>query len=497
MIRVTVLIFLLIFSITATEVSAQSILHVGPGQTYANPATAAAAAHPGDTILIHPASYTGAFFIENLKGRANAWITIKGIDRNLVIFQGGIESMHFIDPEYVVISDLTITGQTGNGMNIDDGGSYATPAKHLIIDHCIFHDMNASGNNDMLKLSGVDSFTVSNCRFENGSAGGSGIDMVGCHNGLFLKNQFIHQGSNSIQAKGGSSDIHIERNYFSDGGDRAINLGGSTDSPYFRPFGANYEAKDLLVTANVFEGSDAPIAFVGCRNVRVINNTIIEPVVWIFRILQESSDTSFYLSCANNVFSNNIVVVTNSLRTDINIGPYTSPESFIFSNNLWFHLQNPNWNGPQLPSIETGAIVKKNPLFKNYAAKDYQLTSNSPAIGKGKKYNGYSFDYNDHAFLNPPSIGALEKNEVIATKESGNENDFKIVPNPFRDYLILNDLPENTPCFISDLQGKIIYQFHSSSAHQILDLSTLKAGLYQFNFYGPGFQQSRFILKEK
>lgn len=475
--------------------NAQNILHVGPGQTYQNPAQAALQAKPGDTILLHPASYNGPFFITNLKGNSKAWITIRGLNRNQVIFQGGSESIHFTDPEYLYIRDMTITGQTGNGMNIDDGGSFNSPAKHLIIDGLIFRNMAASGNNDMLKLSGLDSFVVSNCHFENGSAGGSGIDMVGCHYGQFVFNRFINQGSNSIQAKGGSSNIHIERNYFTNGGLRALNLGGSTGVAFFRPANANYEAKDLLVTANVFEGSDTPIAFVGCRNAQVINNTIIQPLTWIMRILQESADTSFYQSCANNLFSNNIVVVNNTLRSDVNIGPYTSPASFNFSNNLWFHLQNSNWNGPQLPVLETNGIIQRNPLFIDLANKNYRLADNSPAIGKGKKYAGYQFDFNDMPFANPPTIGAIEKLIVIKNDDFNNLNSIQIFPNPFSHSIQLENLPVNSQLMIFDILGQAVYRDNISEQTKRIQLKHLIPGIYSIQLHHLNEMRSIQILK--
>jgi hypothetical protein len=475
--------------------SAQTTLHVGPGQQYANPAQAASNAHPGDTILIHNGIYNGAFFIENLKGTAKAWIYIRGQNTSQVIFQGGSEALHFIDPAFVHLSDITITGQTGNGINIDDGGTYTSPANHMIINHVIFKDMAANGNNDMLKLSGLDSFEVLNCVFENGSAGGSGIDMVGCHYGHFYKNQFTNQGSNSIQIKGGSANIFIERNRFTNGGLRAINLGGSTDTPYFRPFGANYEAKDLLVTANIFEGGDTPVAFVGSRNVQVINNTIIEPTVWVFRILQESSDTSFYLSVANNTFSNNIVLVS-SLRSDVNIGPYTSPETFKFANNLWYHLQNPNWI-PQLPAPETGGITKQSPQFNNFAAKDYSLSNNSPAIAKGKFYAGYTQDYKDSKFLIPPSIGAFEKNTVIAVNDYSNKPAYNFYPVPFHNELHINNSAGELNIYIYNATGNFIKKITTLDSQALNGMESLPAGYYLFLVDDGSKQQLINIIKSK
>jgi len=100
----------------------------------------------------------------------------------------------------------------------------------------------------------LDSFSVSNCLFLNGSPGGSGIDMVGCHHGTFEGNRFEHMGANAVQAKGGTSDITIQRNFFKDGGQRSLNLGGSTGLQFFRPDTAHYEAADLRVYANIFVG---------------------------------------------------------------------------------------------------------------------------------------------------------------------------------------------------------------------------------------------------
>ena len=92
--------------------------------------------------------------------------------------------------------------KTINGVNVDDGGNYDTPTHHIVFRYCQWKDMNATGNNDQLKLSGVDYFQIANCSFENGSSGGSMVDMVGCHNGIFRSNTFNNGGSNSIQAKG-------------------------------------------------------------------------------------------------------------------------------------------------------------------------------------------------------------------------------------------------------------------------------------------------------
>ncbi|MCC7465753.1 MAG: right-handed parallel beta-helix repeat-containing protein [Saprospiraceae bacterium] len=188
-------------------------LHIGSGQPYANLTVAANVAQPGDTLLLHEGVYAGGLTIINLKGTQDQWITIKNAPGATVIFEGGGNAIQFIEPAYLHIFGLIFQHQTANGVNTDDGGTYDTPAHHVIFEDCIFRDMSASGNNDLLKLSGLDSFVVRNCLFQNGAGGGSGIDMVGCHYGKISGCHFQDMGANAIQCKGGSEHLRIEANF--------------------------------------------------------------------------------------------------------------------------------------------------------------------------------------------------------------------------------------------------------------------------------------------
>ena len=362
-------------------------LHVGPGQTYTSLAQALIVTTPGDTIMIHGGTYSGNVPIINLQGTLANWIYIISAPSEKVIFNGGISSWHMKDAAYVQIKGITFQQQTGNGFNVDDGGSYSTPAHHIVFDSCTFRDIKATGNNDLLKMSGVDYFEIKNCRFLNGSAKGSGIDMVGCHEGLIKGNRFENQGSNSIQCKGGSKNIRIEANFFKNGGQRTLNLGGATNLSLFRPIDARYEAAGVKVYSNIFIGSDVPIAYVGCIQTEVVNNTIYLPQKWVIRILQETVDTSRFYPCGNNSFRNNIIYRDSQVSVDCSIGPNTNPQSFHFSNNLWYHSQNPGWKDPVLPTTDINSIIGKDPLFNDAASDNFTLKESSPAKGKGYSYN--------------------------------------------------------------------------------------------------------------
>ena len=399
---------MVVANVVPATISLAKVLEVGAGKEFSNLQAAALQAKAGDTILIRKGIYGGGNFISNLKGKPSAWITITAAANEKVIFRGGSEAIHLSDPEYVKISNLTFEDQTGNTVNIDDAASLESPAHHVIIENCIWERINATGNNDQLKISGLDEFTIRQCRFSNGSAGGSLIDMVGCHKGIIENNTFENGGSNSVQAKGGTKDITIQRNKFINGGQRAVNIGGSTGLPYFRPQGVNYEASFIKVYSNIVIGGQSAFAFVGAINSEVVNNTIIKPERWAIRILQENKGAGF-LPCSNNKLSNNIVI-TESVQPAINIGGDTDAASFTFSNNLWFNPKNSLWTGPQTPVKELNQILNKNPMLKENS---FEPEANSPVLGRGQYLKHPESDFaGNHFDTKNRSIGALEVQKI-------------------------------------------------------------------------------------
>lgn len=385
-----------------------AVLHTGHGQRYADITAAAKAAVPGDTILVHNGTYPGDQSLQGMQGTPGKWIYIIAEKSGAVLFRGGTTAWRGSDIAYLHIEGMTFTGQTGNGLNVDDGGTYASPAHHIVFQHCIFKDMAATGNNDLLKLSGADDVAIQQCVFLNGSRGGSGIDMVGCHNSLVRQCRFENMGANAVQMKGGSSDIRVEACVFKNAGSRAINLGGSTGQAFFRPANATWEAADLKVYSNVFIGSEVPVAFVGCIRSEVVNNTIYKPGRWAIRILQENRDTARFVKCGNNTFRNNIVYVDDQLRTACSIGSGTASESFIFSNNLWFHAGNSAWPAPQLPVSEKDGLTGKDPLFKNADQEDFAIGGDSPAALAGFPLQQPEKDHTGKQFQPTRAIGAFE-----------------------------------------------------------------------------------------
>jgi len=387
--------------------STAGTLTVGQNAQFPSIRLACSAALPGDTILIVDEILQDASTVSDLRGREDAWITITGNGPSRTQISGG-RGLQFSKPAYVRIENLRMDGQTGNAINIDDGGTLTEPAHHVAVHNVHFTGMASSGNIDYLKLSGLDSFAVTSVRMENGAAGGSGIDMVGCHHGEISGSWFGSMGSNAIQAKGGTRFITITRNTFVEAGQRAINLGGSTGLAFFRPQNAPHEAADLLVSSNVFIGGATPFAYVGCERVHCVNNTIIRPSRWIFRVLQETVDPQRFVACGNNVFRNNCVVFDAQVTTHVNVGANTAPETFTLEHNLWFNLSDASRSAPTLPVAESNAIHGVDPLLQTSATALVGIDPTSPCIGAGLTDSTVQVDFFGNRFANPPSIGAVE-----------------------------------------------------------------------------------------
>lgn len=368
------------------------------------------AAQPGDDVRLEAGTYAADNWVEGLQGTASNPIHVGGastVPAEMPVIQGGGEGLHLVDPRYVVLENLIVRGASSNGINIDDGGDYSTPAEYVVLRNVTIEDVGSGGNNDCLKLSGLDRFYVLESDFARcGAIGseGSGIDMVGCHDGAIVGNTFDTMGANAVQAKGGTARIAIARNLVTNGGARAFNLGGSTDLPYFRPLGADYEARDLWAFSNVIVGGEAAIAFVGCDGCLAANNTILDPGRWVVRILQESVDG--FVPCRNGRFVNNLVVYSSAvISTEVNVGPDTSPDTFTFSHNLWFDADAPG-SAPDLPVAEDGSVLA-DPLLVDPDGGNYEPGAGSPALGAGTGVTEVTATFAGGCPGEPPNIGAL------------------------------------------------------------------------------------------
>ncbi len=317
-------------------------------------------AEPGTIIQLAPGTYESEIEIKDLKGTAAAPIVLMAQDPgNRPLFKGGRFGLHLIRCDYVILRKLRVTGASSNGINIDDGGNTRSPAHHIMLDNLDVSETGPTGNRDGIKLSGLDYFLVRNCRVTGW--GGSAIDMVGCRRGVvegchFEGREGFSQ-SNALQMKGGSRDLMVVGNTFRDVGHRSINIGGHTGLPFFRPSAGDYEATRIEVAGNEFHGSIAPIAWATAKGGYVHHNDFLYPEKWVMRILQENDQPSFAPSQGGR-FENNVIIYDRRVSVQVNIGPGTAPETFLFRNNYW---QSPSQRPPNLPTPELGGEHASHP----------------------------------------------------------------------------------------------------------------------------------------
>lgn len=384
------------------------------GDPFGDIEQAVAAAGPSTRIVVREGTYdaVGSISPQGEEGRP---IKIEG-EGDVIIDAGGSGNTGWSmsDPRYVVIEGFTIMNSGVHGMNIDDGGTYETPGEFLVLRDITIPSAGSGGNNDCIKMSGIDDFWVLNSDVA-GCDRGEIIDMVGCHRGVIANNAFASPVGNGVQAKGGSSDTIVANNVFTDIPGRAVNAGGSTGLEFFRPIDAPFEAARIRVVSNLFirggTESGTPIAFVGCDACEFLNNTVIEPSGWMARILQETVDARFVPS-RDGVFANNIVVVNIAdLRSWFNVGTNTAPDTFRFTNNLWFALDDDGFTGP----LYSGGIpngmndIVLDPMMVDRAGGDYRLMDESPAIGAGTDVGVLPPDLDAMCYDDPPTLGAYTR----------------------------------------------------------------------------------------
>lgn len=317
---------------------------------------------PGTVLKIAPGDYPGDHQVSGVDK-----LTIEALEaKDPPHFKGGGNAWHFSRCIDLTLRNIRLSGQTGNGLNLDDGGDLTKPITGITIEHVDVSDIGPKGNHDGIKCSGLDKLTIRDCTISGW--GGQGIDFVGCHHSLITGCKFVGKegftASAGVQLKGGTSDVVVEKSQFTNAGERPLNVGGSTGLPYFRPQDAKHEATRIIVRENVIEGSLCAAAFVGVDGAEFTGNTILFPTKWIFRILQENREPAF-VPCRNVLVKDNKIIFRRSqVQIDINSSDATSPETFHFENNGWFAEDRPQFSKPRLPVEEAGGVYGSDPRTK-------------------------------------------------------------------------------------------------------------------------------------
>ena len=114
-------------------------------------------AQPGTQIRLASGQYGGGFYFSGVSGAPGKPIVIGAEDRtHPPVFKGAVTAIHFSASSWLELNDLVVEGMSDNGINIDDGGKYDTPARNIVLRGLTVRDVGPGGNHDGIKLSGID-----------------------------------------------------------------------------------------------------------------------------------------------------------------------------------------------------------------------------------------------------------------------------------------------------------------------------------------------------
>ncbi len=338
--------------VTLVAASADAVVH--EATTPAELKTALGKLASGDTLKIGPGEYPAGNHLANL-----ADLTIEAIDpAKPPLFKGGKQAWHFSRCAGLKLRHLRCSGQSANGINLDDGGKLDEPVKGILLEKLSISDTGPTGNFDAIKCSGLQGLQIRDC--EINGWGGQAIDFVGCSDSLITGCTIIgkegfsqHTGP---QFKGGCRNVTIEKCVLRNAGQRPIQAGGSTGLDYFRPPGVKYEAKDIIIRGNTIEGGMCAAAFTGVDGAEFSRNTVVNPSKWIFRVLQETKEEGFP-PCRNvKIVENEITFLREQVSSEVNISDGTAPETFKFEKNRWLATDRPAASKPKLPVEEKDGV---------------------------------------------------------------------------------------------------------------------------------------------
>ncbi|MCS6965796.1 MAG: right-handed parallel beta-helix repeat-containing protein [Candidatus Kapabacteria bacterium] len=444
-----------------TALTAQ--IHIGPGQTYANIQQAAPFIRPGDTVYLHAGEYRGYNYYRGLKGRPDAWITIRPYRNDRPVIRG---AWQFSAMEYVRFENLTFQGNTvdtaGPFLNIDNGGDCATQSRHIVIASCYFGD-NRVGNT--LKFGGVDSFEVVGCTFRNQGDGNAGLALNVCHDGWVHDNVFENVQGRAIQAKLGTRNVVIERNLFLDCGtlDAALRIGEAGGLQFHCP-GDEWTAREVFVYSNIIIGGRAAFAIGQAQNCEIVHNTIVNPQQFVFRVLAEQP----VFACDSNRIVNNIFYLSATRYFNGSPNPASNNidySTFVVDHNLFYYTGDPNWlpnpnGGPydmeELTGIRVTNSIRGNPLFVAVERRDFHLRPGSPAIGAGAVVQHPKRDYYGFPFKSPPSVGAVEDTSGITGVDIAGVGPV-LYPNPASGVVFIAGVPLGATVELWTLMGERCY----------------------------------------
>lgn len=369
---------------------AGAILSV-PSPTYPDLTSAITAASSGDTIQVAAGIYYGNFVIPSTK-------------HHLVLMGTGGSLTTPSDTTDDSILDAQLSGTT-----LSISGSNIVVEGFSIINGrggAIGGNVDCFGDSNVIKLN-----LIENGATTQGGGYGGGIVVSGSNHSKILFNRIVNcwawnsGGGISVQ---GSKHVQIIGNYLE--GNQADWAGG-----------LQVFSDSVSVIGNIFIDNYADFRDGGGMRITVNQNAVIAnnifydntAIEWgVGGAIYATVDASGILHIINNVIANNHNDRVISPVGGIYINAIPSSSIVNIDHNLFFGNQGNDVQGWTMGNSN----LFQDPLFQDPANKDFQLTSNSPAIDAGQNtISGSilpSFDYamNDRIKNGIVDIGVYEYN---------------------------------------------------------------------------------------
>ena len=405
---------------------------------------------PGDTIYVHEGEYlneprSGGYPMYGAPGQYVYLMGVPGEEKPVFaasttaaftsITGGDNPPHHFVLQDLVYRKASPLVGS--HCINIYGSTQNYPPVHDVIIDNCEFYQR--STNTQMIKMAGVDFFTIKNCTMNASNGTVIGMAGVGCHEGEVYNCRVDSCLQNGIEFKGGSSEIVIRNNVINMAYFTGINLGGDTDYEAFRPplnimEEPTYEARGIHVFSNIIIDVTAPLAFNTARDCKAYNNLIVVTdktrspsglvetlgLLWI----RHSGAGSVPTPSMNNLLANNIFYFREKEEYYPNVfwhlmvgdeGDHSDTHEFY--NNLWYCFEDSStswasWdmNGQVAYPIVRDNVFGKDPLVQIDPDTGLPIAVNAVLLGGKGTYiappEGYEYrDFFGEEYTYPPPIG--------------------------------------------------------------------------------------------